>query len=49
MENLFGKNFPGLFPIATNDTNDEIVWNSFTAGEQSEWIMQLNIFAVLQT
>ena len=49
MENLFAKNFPALFPVATNGDYmlAEIVGSLFTARGRSEWIMQLNIFAVL--
>ena len=51
MEDLFAKNFPGFFPIAGNGDYmlAKIVGSSFSAGERSEWIMQLNIFAVLRS
>ena len=51
MENLFAKNFPGLFTIVTNGDymRAEIVGSSFTAHGRTKWIMQLNIFAVLRS
>ena len=51
MENFFAMNFPGLFTIETNGDYmlAEIVGSSLTARGRSEWIMQLNIFAVLRS
>ena len=49
MENLFAKKFPGLFTIATNGNYMLAVESWFTDRGRSEWIMQPNIFAVLQS
>ena len=51
MENLFENNFPGLFSIQLMAITmlAEIVGSSFTSPGRSEWIMQLDTFAVLRS